>query len=139
VADGRARLRCARAGTIANAARVLHAEGAREVYACATHAVFSPPAVERLSSGLFQEVRRPRHGLNHGVRHELSPVHGRQSLLSCSMAAFTKSVVQESWVYSCAVSLHGRQGPFELQLWPSMAAALRPGRSRSKLLGCSLP
>lgn len=37
------------AGTITNAAKVLHAEGAREVYACATHAVFSPPAVERLS------------------------------------------------------------------------------------------
>ena len=47
----------ARPGTITNAARVLHAEGAREVYACAPHAVFSPPAVERLSSGLFQEVR----------------------------------------------------------------------------------
>ena len=44
------------AGTITNAARVLHAEGAREVYACATHAVFSPPAIERLSSGVFQEV-----------------------------------------------------------------------------------
>ncbi|KAK9843465.1 hypothetical protein WJX81_004239 [Elliptochloris bilobata] len=44
------------AGTITNAARVLHAEGAREVYACATHAVFSPPAAERLSSGVFQEV-----------------------------------------------------------------------------------
>lgn len=41
-------------GTITNAAKVLHAEGAREVYACATHAVFSPPAVERLSSGVFQ-------------------------------------------------------------------------------------
>jgi len=51
------RLRRARgAGTITNAARVLHAEGAREVYACATHAVFSPPAAERLSSGVFQEV-----------------------------------------------------------------------------------
>lgn len=45
-----------RAGTITNAAKVLHAEGAREVYACATHPVFSPPAVERLSSGVFQEV-----------------------------------------------------------------------------------
>ena len=44
------------AGTITNAAKVLHAEGAREVYACATHAVFSPPAVERLGSGVFQEV-----------------------------------------------------------------------------------
>lgn len=44
------------AGTITNAAKVLHDNGAREVYACATHAVFSPPAVERLSSGVFQEV-----------------------------------------------------------------------------------
>eukprot|EP00891_Asterochloris_glomerata_P002205 jgi/Astpho2/2205/e_gw1.00040.68.1_t len=44
------------AGTITNAAKVLHTHGAREVYACATHAVFSPPATERLSSGVFQEV-----------------------------------------------------------------------------------
>ena len=36
--------------------QVLHQEGAREVYACCSHAVFSPPAVERLSSGVFQEV-----------------------------------------------------------------------------------
>ena len=26
------------------------------MYACCTHAVFSPPATERLSSGVFQEV-----------------------------------------------------------------------------------
>ena len=26
------------------------------MYACATHAVFSPPATERLDSGVFQEV-----------------------------------------------------------------------------------
>ncbi|MEL6159823.1 MAG: ribose-phosphate pyrophosphokinase [Cyanobacteria bacterium J06554_11] len=44
------------AGTICEGARVLRENGAREVYACATHAVFSPPAVERLSSGLFEEV-----------------------------------------------------------------------------------
>lgn len=44
------------AGTITNAAKQLQKEGAREVYACATHAVFSPPAIERLSSGVFQEV-----------------------------------------------------------------------------------
>lgn len=44
------------AGTITNAAKQLHQEGAREVYACATHAVFSPPAAERLASGVFQEV-----------------------------------------------------------------------------------
>jgi orotate phosphoribosyltransferase len=40
------------AGTITNAANVLHQEGAKAVYACATHAVFSPPAVARLSSGV---------------------------------------------------------------------------------------
>ncbi|PZO20060.1 MAG: phosphoribosylpyrophosphate synthetase [Leptolyngbya foveolarum] len=44
------------AGTICEGARVLRENGARHVYACATHAVFSPPAVERLSSGLFEEV-----------------------------------------------------------------------------------
>jgi ribose-phosphate pyrophosphokinase len=43
-------------GTISEGARLLRKEGARQVYACATHAVFSPPAVERLSSGLFEEV-----------------------------------------------------------------------------------
>ncbi|VVA93312.1 unnamed protein product [Arabis nemorensis] len=44
------------AGTIVKGAALLHDEGAREVYACCTHAVFSPPAIERLSSGLLQEV-----------------------------------------------------------------------------------
>lgn len=44
------------AGTICEGAKLLRNEGAREVYACATHPVFSPPAVERLSSGIFEEV-----------------------------------------------------------------------------------
>ncbi len=44
------------AGTICEAGKVLRQEGARQVYACATHAVFSPPALERLSSGVFEEV-----------------------------------------------------------------------------------
>lgn len=43
-------------GTIAQGAALLRKEGARQVYACATHAVFSPPAMERLSSGVFEEV-----------------------------------------------------------------------------------
>lgn len=43
-------------GTICEGARILRKEGARQVYACATHAVFSPPAVDRLSSGIFEEV-----------------------------------------------------------------------------------
>lgn len=44
------------AGTLLEGARLLRAEGARQVYACATHAVFSEPAISRLSSGLFEEV-----------------------------------------------------------------------------------
>ncbi len=43
-------------GTISAGAKLLREEGARQVYACATHAVFSPPAIERLSSGVFEEV-----------------------------------------------------------------------------------
>ncbi|MGF1491764.1 MAG: ribose-phosphate pyrophosphokinase [Microcoleaceae cyanobacterium] len=45
------------AGTITEGARLLRKQGAKQVYACATHAVFSPPAVKRLSEpGLFEEV-----------------------------------------------------------------------------------
>lgn len=44
------------AGTICEAARMLRERGARQVFALATHAVFSGPAVERLSSGVFEEV-----------------------------------------------------------------------------------
>lgn len=44
------------AGTICEGARLLRREGAEQVYACTTHAVFSPPASDRLSSGLFEEV-----------------------------------------------------------------------------------
>ena len=44
------------AGTLYAGAKLLRAQGATEVYACATHAVLSPPAIERLSSELFTEV-----------------------------------------------------------------------------------
>ncbi|MCT0224173.1 ribose-phosphate pyrophosphokinase [Synechococcus sp. CS-1328] len=44
-------------GTIYQGAKLLRERGAARVLACATHAVFSPPAVERLSTpGLFEEV-----------------------------------------------------------------------------------
>ena len=44
-------------GTICAGARLLRERGATRVLACATHAVFSPPAMERLSEpGLFEEV-----------------------------------------------------------------------------------
>ncbi len=44
------------AGTLAAGGKLLRAEGAKEIYACATHAVFSGPAVSRLSAGIFKEV-----------------------------------------------------------------------------------
>ncbi|ACK73050.1 ribose-phosphate pyrophosphokinase [Gloeothece citriformis PCC 7424] len=44
------------AGTITEGAKLLREKGARQIYACATHAVFSGPAVSRLSSGSIQEV-----------------------------------------------------------------------------------
>jgi ribose-phosphate pyrophosphokinase len=44
-------------GTICAGARLLRQRGADRVLCCATHAVFSPPASERLSEpGLFEEV-----------------------------------------------------------------------------------
>ncbi|MBW4477260.1 MAG: ribose-phosphate pyrophosphokinase [Tolypothrix brevis GSE-NOS-MK-07-07A] len=44
------------AGTITEAAKLLRQEGAKQVFACATHAVLSPPAIERLASGCLEEV-----------------------------------------------------------------------------------
>jgi len=44
------------AGTITQGAEALLARGAREVYACCTHAVFSGPARERLEASPFKEV-----------------------------------------------------------------------------------
>lgn len=44
------------AGTLLEGARLLKKEGAKAIYACATHAVFSEPAISRLSSGVFEEV-----------------------------------------------------------------------------------
>jgi ribose-phosphate pyrophosphokinase len=44
------------AGTISQAARALKERGARDVYACATHALLSGPAVERLETAPFTEI-----------------------------------------------------------------------------------
>jgi ribose-phosphate pyrophosphokinase len=43
-------------GTITEAAKILLDYGARQVFACATHAVLSGSAITRLSSGYLQEV-----------------------------------------------------------------------------------
>ncbi len=44
------------AGTLSEGGRLLQKEGARAIYACATHAVFSGLAATRLASGVFEEV-----------------------------------------------------------------------------------
>jgi ribose-phosphate pyrophosphokinase len=44
-------------GTICSGANLLKKEGAKRIFACASHAVFSPPSYERLSSkDLFEQV-----------------------------------------------------------------------------------
>ncbi len=43
------------AGTICEAARVLKEKGAKDVYVCAAHPVFSGPAVERLANSVIKE------------------------------------------------------------------------------------
>ena len=37
-------------GTICSGANLLKKEGAKRIFACASHAVFSPPSYERLST-----------------------------------------------------------------------------------------
>lgn len=44
------------AGTICNAAKALKEKGAVEVYACATHAIFSGPAIERLKNAPLNKI-----------------------------------------------------------------------------------
>ena len=44
------------AGTICEAARMLKEQGARDVYVCAVHPVFSGPALERLEAAPIREV-----------------------------------------------------------------------------------
>ncbi len=44
------------AGTISEGAKLLRQEGAKKVYACATHGVFSASAITRLAGGIFEEV-----------------------------------------------------------------------------------
>jgi ribose-phosphate pyrophosphokinase len=44
------------AGSIVNAVRVVREGGARDVYLCFAHAVFSPPAAERLRSLALREI-----------------------------------------------------------------------------------
>lgn len=66
------------AGTMVKGAEALVARGAKEVYACATHAVLSGPAMERIENSPFKEV----------VITNTIPVAGQRSekLVSLSVA-----------------------------------------------------
>ncbi len=44
------------AGSITQAARVVREQGARDIYICATHGVFSGPAIERLGNADIKEI-----------------------------------------------------------------------------------
>ena len=44
------------AGSVVQAAQIVKAYGARDIYLCFAHAVFSPPAMERLSQAPFKEI-----------------------------------------------------------------------------------
>ncbi len=44
------------AGTVCTAAKVMMDKGAKDVYACCTHPVFSGPALERLAAAPFKEI-----------------------------------------------------------------------------------
>ena len=43
-------------GSVVQAAEIVQAHGAREIYLCFVHAVFSPPAIQRLSQAPFKEI-----------------------------------------------------------------------------------
>jgi ribose-phosphate pyrophosphokinase len=44
------------AGTLTQAAKALKEHGARTIYACATHGVFSGPAIDRINASDIEEV-----------------------------------------------------------------------------------
>jgi len=44
------------AGSLTQAVRVVHERGARDIYCCATHGIFSGPAIERLKSAPLKEI-----------------------------------------------------------------------------------
>lgn len=44
------------AGTITAAATALMEKGAKKVYACCTHPIFSPPAIDRINDSVLEEV-----------------------------------------------------------------------------------
>src|SRR6056297_201450 len=71
------------AGTITQAAKVLKEKGASNVYACSTHALFSPPAIERLKNAPIKEIvvtntipQQDHHGLDNLRVLSVAPLLG---------------------------------------------------------------
>jgi ribose-phosphate pyrophosphokinase len=67
------------AGTMCEAIRILRENGAREIYIAATHAVFAPPAMERLAAAKFTRLA-VTDTIPLGVRCE--PIQDRLEVLS---------------------------------------------------------
>jgi len=44
------------AGSLIQAVRVVHEHGAREIFCCATHGIFSGPAIDRLKCAPIKEI-----------------------------------------------------------------------------------
>jgi ribose-phosphate pyrophosphokinase len=69
------------AGTIAQGAKVLIEHGAREVYACCTHPVFSGPAIQRLQESVIKEVV-----VTNTIRHTAEDLAGTDKITVLSIA-----------------------------------------------------
>lgn len=65
------------AGTICEASRLLLTKGAKDVYVCAAHAVFSGPAIERLENSPIKEVI-----VTNTIPHDLSKMPSKIKQLS---------------------------------------------------------
>ncbi|QDZ17658.1 ribose-phosphate pyrophosphokinase [Chloropicon primus] len=76
------------AGTITKGAEVLVDQGAKGVIACATHPVFSGPAIERLSSGVFDEVI---------VTNSIPPMHMRGEFPQLTVLSVASLLGESIW------------------------------------------
>src|SRR5205823_11133848 len=74
------------AGTVTNAAALLKTHEARRIYLCATHAVFSSPATQRLRDAGFEEIV-----VTNTV--PLPPEKALPNLATLSVAPFTAQVI----------------------------------------------
>jgi len=89
------------AGTITKGAEVLVNKGAQGVIACATHPVFSGPAIERLSSGVFDEVI---------VTNSIPPVHKPGEFPQLTVLSVASLLGESIWRVHNSSSINGING-----------------------------